>query len=83
MRLASARWDYIDRFAPNLWLVGRSSSHVRHMGSVHIITFAKLTRRATLRQEEPTIGPIFTPALPSLAQEPLRQTMGARAICAT
>ena len=68
MRLVSAHWDYIDRFASQLVARGPllSSDGQRHMGSVHIITSASLLDAQRFAKEEPYYQATFTLALPSL-----------------
>jgi uncharacterized protein YciI len=55
MRLVSAHWDYMDRFAPQLVARGPllSSDGQRHMGSVHIITSASPLDAQRFAKEEP------------------------------
>lgn len=55
MRLASAHWDYIDRFAPQLVARGPllSSDGQRHTGSLHIITSASSVDAQRFAKEEP------------------------------
>jgi uncharacterized protein len=55
MKLASAHWDYIDRFAPKLVARGPllSPNGQEHTGSIHIITCADSVNAQRFAEEEP------------------------------
>jgi uncharacterized protein len=82
MRLVSAHWDYIDRFASQLVARGPllSSDGQRHMGSVHIITAASLLDAQRFAEEEPYYqANLYSSLTVSRFRNLLRQTMWERA----
>jgi uncharacterized protein YciI len=82
MRLASAHWDYIDRFAPQLVARGPllSSDGQSHMGSVHIITFASSLDAQRFAKEEPYYqANLYSSVTVTRFRNLLRQTMWERA----
>jgi uncharacterized protein YciI len=82
MRLVSAHWDYIDRFAPQLVARGPllSSDGQRHMGSVHIITAASSLDAQRFAREEPFYrANLYSGVTVTRFRNLLRQTMWERA----
>ena len=82
MRLASAHWDYIDRFAPKLVARGPllSSDGRRHTGSVHIIASADRRDAQRFAEEEPYYqANLYSGVTVTRFRNLLRQTMWERA----
>jgi uncharacterized protein len=82
MRLVSAHWDYIDRFASQLVARGPllSPDGQRHMGSVHIITAASLLDAQRFAEEEPYYqANLYSSVTVTRFRNLLRQTMWERA----
>jgi uncharacterized protein YciI len=82
MRLVSAHWDYIDRFASQLVARGPllSSDGQSHMGSVHIITSASFLDAQRFAKEEPYYqANLYSSVTVTRFRNLLRQTMWERA----
>jgi uncharacterized protein YciI len=81
IRLASAHWDYIDRFAPQLVARGPllSSDGQTHMGSLHIISSASSLDAQRFAKQEPYYqANLYSGVTVTRFSNLLRQTMWER-----